>query len=930
MVRLSRRQFATDLVQAEDVKWTSITIFLSTTSIPILMQSEWLASIARECFRYTEFPGERHCCKLEQMTLTQKSSPTSIMVPKHYQHVLTFLFAIWEINKDAELLPNTTLKSEISENAFSSEQASSNAINLLFPLQENSPNYNCVRKEKVMAVIGGLTSETSIGMANVFSTYKMPQLDDGCFHTKTREQESPDEEPPPGNYKKVWQGKVKLGNTAGSDKDKNNMSHLSPQFSYGSSDPVFQEKSQFPSFYAMVPNENPQYAGVVQLLKQFGWNWIGLIVSEDSGETFLGLLSPKLLQNNICIAWTQVIPRASQFLPHDIFQEKMEKILTTILLSETNVILVYGDQQSLEGLQSILYSKEIVSKSPIERVWITTAKWDYTAVLNWDNFLPKTFNGTLSFTLHTKVVPGFLDFLESIHPLRSNLYFLKHFWLIAFFCSFPQYRLYVPRQKNCTGEEKLASLPGSVFEMTMSGQSYNIYNAVHAVAHALHVMDLVRGRQRSRGGGDRWNIRKSQPWQLQSFLRSIRFNNSAGEEVYFDDKGDLTSGYDLINLVTFPNESFQRVRVGRVGPGAIPENEFTINRSAIVWNHKFNQELPRSTCVESCHPGQSMFVQQGKQVCCYDCIECAQGRISAQIDADQCEKCPEDQYPNKERGQCIPKEISYLSFEEPLGVALASLALVLSAVTAVVMGSFSLHWDTPIVKANNWSITCALLCSLLLCFLCSFLFIGWPGKVTCLLRQTMFGIIFSVAVTCVLAKTITVVLAFMATKPGNSMRKWVGRRLAVSVICLCCLIQIVICAVWLATSPPFSEFDRHSQVSEIIVQCNEGSALMFYLVLGYMGLLATISFMVAFLARRLPDTFNEAKLITFSMLIFCSVWVSFVPTYLSTKGKYMVAVEVFSILASGASLLGCIFLPKLYIIMLRPELNTREQLARRN
>ncbi|XP_044289021.1 vomeronasal type-2 receptor 26-like [Varanus komodoensis] len=566
------------------------------------------------------------------------------MVPKHYQHVLTFLFAIWEINKDAELLPNTTLKSEISENAFSSEQASSNAINLLFPLQENSPNYNCVRKEKVMAVIGGLTSETSIGMANVFSTYKMPQ-----------------------------------------------------------------------------------------------------------------------------------------------------------------------------------------------------------------------------------------------------------------------YRLYVPRQKNCTGEEKLASLPGSVFEMTMSGQSYNIYNAVHAVAHALHVMDL-----------------------LQSFLRSIRFNNSAGEEVYFDDKGDLTSGYDLINLVTFPNESFQRVRVGRVGPGAIPENEFTINRSAIVWNHKFNQELPRSTCVESCHPGQSMFVQQGKQVCCYDCIECAQGRISAQIDADQCEKCPEDQYPNKERGQCIPKEISYLSFEEPLGVALASLALVLSAVTAVVMGSFSLHWDTPIVKANNWSITCALLCSLLLCFLCSFLFIGWPGKVTCLLRQTMFGIIFSVAVTCVLAKTITVVLAFMATKPGNSMRKWVGRRLAVSVICLCCLIQIVICAVWLATSPPFSEFDRHSQVSEIIVQCNEGSALMFYLVLGYMGLLATISFMVAFLARRLPDTFNEAKLITFSMLIFCSVWVSFVPTYLSTKGKYMVAVEVFSILASGASLLGCIFLPKLYIIMLRPELNTREQLARRN
>ncbi|XP_029441445.1 vomeronasal type-2 receptor 26-like [Rhinatrema bivittatum] len=336
---------------------------------------------------------------------------------------------------------------------------------------------------------------------------------------------------------------------------------------------------------------------------------------------------------------------------------------------------------------------------------------------------------------------------------------------------------------------------------------------------------------------------------------------------------------------------------------------------------------PRSVCSESCTPGYRKVPQEGKPLCCYDCIPCPEGEITNKMDMENCEPCPEDQWSNQKRNRCIPRDLDFLSYEEPLGLALGSVVIFFSVITAGVMGIFMKYKDTALVKANNRDLSYILLASLMMSFLCSLLFIGRPLKVTCLLRQPAYGIIFAVSISSILAKTLTVAMVFNATRPGSRFKKWLKTRISIYLVLLCSVGEVLICAVWLLMSPPFPELDTKSETGKMILKCNEGSVIAFYVMVGYMGFLALLSFAVAFFVRKLPDTFNEAQFITFSMLVFCSVWVSFIPTYLSTRGKYMVVVEIFAILASSVGLLGCIFVPKCYIILLKPEMNTREHLV---
>nr|XP_033818218.1 vomeronasal type-2 receptor 26-like [Geotrypetes seraphini] len=794
------------------------------------------------------------------------STDCFLSVIRYYRHRLAFHFTVEEVNNNAELLPNITLGYRIYDSCAWELRAIHGTLSLLSGTQVPVPNYSCEDRGVLAAFIGDLTSDTTYSISQLSRIYRCPQI------------------------------------------------------SYGAMDPIFSDRILFPSFFRMVPNERSQYDAIIQLLRHFGWTWVGILTSADyQGQSAGEELKWAIIQSGGCVEFLAMIPMIGNY-------QTTPEVVHLIRSSTCSVIILYSSMVYL--LQQFMIKEWRKHEIP-PKVWILSATLPIITDFNLGNAF-QILNGSIAFSIPKGEIPGFKDFLYSVNPtMFPNDVLLKLIWQREFRCRLPGTKILrfwpdFDRLPNCTGTETLRSLDSSLYDVYNFRFSYNIYTAVYALAHALHQMYTAEPLQGPIT--DRESLRQRfQPWQLNNFLRNIHFKPSIGNEIFFDEKGDTPTRYDILNCIYLPNGALIQTLVGSFHPSAPSDQQLFINESAIRWQPLFKQ-TPRSVCSKSCRPGYRKAPKEGSQKCCYDCVSCAEGEFSNATDMEKCLKCPDDQWPTKKQDGCIPRTIEFLSYEDPLGAALASLAIVLCAITAGTLGIFLKYRETAVVKANNRDLSFILLLSLMLSFLCSLLFIGRPEKLTCLLRQTAFGIIFSVSVSAVLAKTITVVIAFKATKPGSRLREWVGSRVLSFLVLLCSLGEVLICTVWLLISPPFPDYDIQTDLGRMILICNEGSLFAFYSVIGYMGLLAILSFIVAFLARRLPNSFNEAQLITFSMLVFCSVWVSFIPVYLSTKDKYMVTVEIFAMLLSSIGLLSCIFIPKCYIILLRPEMNTREHL----
>ncbi|XP_025032625.1 vomeronasal type-2 receptor 26-like, partial [Python bivittatus] len=401
------------------------------------------------------------------------------------------------------------------------------------------PNYNCDIQKYPVAIIGGPETEVCLHMAIILHIYKFPQ------------------------------------------------------FMYGSA-PITNKDKQAGYYHQMFPNTDHQYKGILQLLQHFKWTWIGVVsVNNDNGEKFVQNVVPMFAESGICFDFIERFPMISY--SSDIVNMVKEgmKMYSVVMNSTVNSVLILGEIDIMIILRMVptMAKYEDIPLKGNGKIWIMTAQMDFTSLPFQKQEDLDFLRGALSFAVHSREVLGFREFLQTIKPNFSQEDgFIRVFWKEAFGCVFSgsmvdgEPNSMMESQPICTGEEKLETLPASVFEMDMTGHSYSTYSTVYILAQALNVVHSNTLKHRARRGEvSPVELVKLHPWKLNKIVRSISFNNTAGETLSFNQNGELEAGFDVINWVTFPNKSFKKVKVGGIGSVTSQEDMLMIYEEAIIW-----------------------------------------------------------------------------------------------------------------------------------------------------------------------------------------------------------------------------------------------------------------------------------------------------------------------------------------------------------
>ncbi|KAM3911817.1 metabotropic glutamate receptor 6-like isoform 1-T2 [Leptodactylus fuscus] len=683
-----------------------------------------------------------------------------------------------------------------------------------------------------------------------------------------------------------------------------------PQISYASTAPELSDNNRYDYFSRVVPPDSYQAQAMVDIVKALGWNYVSTLASEgnygESGVEAFVQISREA--GGVCIAQSIKIPREPR--PGE-FDKVIRRLLET---PNARGIIIFANE---DDIKRVLEAAQRANQTG-HFLWVGSDSWGSktSPVLS----LEEVAEGAVTILPKRASIDGFDQYFMSrtLENNRRNIWFAE-FWEDDFKCKLTRSAAQTEEaRRKCTGEERIAR--DSNYEQ--EGKVQFVIDAVYAMAHALHNMhiDLCAG---SLGVCDRMDPVDGR--LLLQYIRRVNFNGSAGTPVMFNENGDAPGRYDI----------FQYQMTNTSAPSYRAIGQWTeylrLNIEEMQW-YGGQSDIPSSVCSLPCQPGERKKMVKGVP-CCWHCELC--DGYQFQLDDFNCQACPYDMRPNVNRTACRPTPIVKLEWHSAWAILPLFLSILGILSTLFVVGTLIRFNDTPIVRASGRELSYVLLTGIFLMYAITFLMMAEPGVAVCALRRLFLGLGMCISYAALLTKTNRIYRIFEQGKRSVTPPRFISPASQLVITFSLISVQLVGTAVWLAVLPPHSVIDYEEQrtpnpeQARGVLKCDM-SDLSLVSCLMYSILLMVTCTVYAVKARGVPENFNEAKPIGFTMYTTCIVWLAFVPIFFGTaqsaeKIYIQTTTLTVSMSLSASVSLGMLYVPKVYIILFHPEQNVQKR-----
>ncbi|XP_042598953.1 metabotropic glutamate receptor 1-like isoform X1 [Cyprinus carpio] len=774
------------------------------------------------------------------------------------QRVEAMFYTLDRINADPNLLPNITLGCEIRDSCWHSSVALEQSIEFI------RDSLISIRDDK-----------------------------DG---TKWCVEANPSAQPPA--TKKPIAGVIGPGSSSVAIQVQNLLQLFNiPQIAYSATSIDLSDKTLYKYFLRVVPSDTLQARALLDIVKRYNWTYVSAVHTEGNyGESGMEAFKELASQEGLCIAHSDKIYSNAGEKHFDRLLRKLRE-----RLPKARVVVCFCEGMTVRGLLMAMRRLGVAG----EFLLIGSDGWaDRDEVV--EGYEQEAVGG-ITMKLQTEEVTSFDDYYLKLQLNTNNRNpWFAEFWQHRFQCRLPGHpQENMNYKKNCSGDLGYESLEDNYVQDSKMGF---VINAIYAMAHGLHdmhehlcpdhvglcdAMDPIDGSK------------------LLDFLLKTSFTGVSGEDVWFDENGDLPGRYDIMNLQFVEPGVYDYINVGSWHEGVLSIDDYMIqmNRS----------EMVRSVCSEPCSKGEIKVIRKGEVSCCWICTACKDNEYVQ--DEFTCKACELGWWPDKELQVCEPLPLRYLEWSHPESIAAVVFSCLGILVTSFVTFIFILYRDTPVVKSSSRELCYIILAGIFLGYICPFTLIARPTIASCYLQRLLVGLSASMCYSALVTKTNRIARILAGSKKKICTRKprFMSAWAQVVIAFILISVQLSLEVTLIILEPP-EPIKSYPSIREVFLICNT-SNLGMVAPLGYNGLLILSCTYYAFKTRNVPANFNEAKYIAFTMYTTCIIWLAFVPIYFGSN--YKIITTSFSVSLSVTVALGCMFTPKMYIIIAKPERNVR-------